>query len=201
MTLTGLLCQCGHDRKYHRKQIDNRKQISYSCVHAVGFQFCKCKNYKPISAIAQQGDEMSKKNGTPKVKKQKSEGRKPTLAPFVDHPFPIYANYKNKEYTATVLSSGVIMFEEKPHATPSAAGRAVIGNYKGKPLQVDGWAFWRFNKDGERVKLDVLRGSKSPLKEVAAKEVKAKAPRKPRTRKAKKASDSPVIETAAQASA
>jgi len=200
MTLTGELCTCGHDRKYHRKQIDNRKQISYSCVHAVGFQFCECKNYKASSAIAQQGDEMSKKNGT-KTAKRATEGRKPTLAQFVDHPFPIYANYKDEEYTALVLSSGIIMFEEKPYATPSAAGRAVIGNYKGKPLQVDGWAFWRFNKDGERVKLDVLRGSKSPLKEVAAKEVKAKAPRKPRARKAKKASESPEIETAAEASA
>jgi hypothetical protein len=70
MTPTGELCTCLHDRKYHRKQIDNRKQISYPCVHAIGFQFCECKNYKPTSAIAQQGDEMTKekKVRAPKAK-------------------------------------------------------------------------------------------------------------------------------------
>jgi hypothetical protein len=173
MTLTGLLCTCGHDKKYHRRQIDNRKQISYPCVHAIGFQLCECKNYKAASAIAQ-GDEMSKKgNGTPKAKKQKSEGRKPTLAPFVDGPFKIYASYKGKDYEAMVLSTGMIKYDDKEYTSPSSAGQAILG---GK-LTCAGFTCWKYNKDGERVVLDMIRGSKSPLK---AREPKVKKPRKAR---------------------
>jgi hypothetical protein len=193
MTLTGELCTCTHDKKYHRKQIDNRKQISYPCVHAIGFQFCECKNYKPSSAQAQQGDEMNKKNGTPKVKKQKSEGRKPTLAPFVDGPFKIYASTDDKEYEAMVLSSGIIKMDEKEYTSPSSAGSVLLGkDKKGKLRQVDGWSFWKFNKNGERVPLDVLRGSKSPL---TVDEPKKK---KPRTKKVKA---SPAVESTVAASA
>ena len=105
-----------------------------------------------------------------KVARKKSEGRKPTLAPFVkDNPFKIYANTGGKEYEATVLTSGMIKMDEKEYTSPSSAGSALLGkDSKGKMRQVDGWKFWRFNKDGGRVPLDTLRGSKSPLKEEAA---------------------------------
>jgi hypothetical protein len=197
MTLTGELRTCGHDKKYHRKQLDSRKQISYPCVHAIGFHFCECKNYKASSAQAQQGDEMSKKgNGTPKAKKQKSEGRKPTLAPFVDGPFKIYANTDGKEYEAMVLSSGIIKMEEKEYTSPSSAGSVLLGkDKKGKPKQVDGWSFWKFNKNGERVPLDALRGSKSPLTVHEPKE------NKPRKVRAKKVKASPAVEATASATA
>jgi hypothetical protein len=113
-----------------------------------------------------------------RIKKPKGEpkvtGRKPTLAPFVEAPLPIYAVYKEKEYRAMVLSTGMISFEDKDYATPSAAGRAVMGdNANGKPLQVDGWKFWHYNDDGKRVPIDSLRGSKSPLKAEEKKEAAA----------------------------
>jgi hypothetical protein len=191
MTLTGELCaNCGHDRKYHRKQLDSCKQISYPCVHAIGFQFCECKNYKPSK-----GDEMSKKNGT-KAAKRVTKGRKPTLAPFVDGPFKIYANTDGKEYEAMVLSSGIIKMEEKEYTSPSSAGSVLLGkDKKGKPKQVDGWSFWKFNKNGERVPLDVLRGSKSLLNIHEPKE------KKPRKVRAKKVKASPAVESTVSASA
>ena len=91
----------------------------------------------------------------------------------MDHPFPIYGNYKGKEYTAQVLSTGFIVLDEKSYTSPTAAGQAVMGSYKGKPLQVDGWKFWKFNKDGERVELNILRGKESPLKTLKAKKAAA----------------------------
>ena len=115
---------------------------------------------------------MASKAKKARVKKPKTEGgRKPTMAPFMDGPLNIYARYQGKEYSAVVLSSGVIRYDEKEYASPSAAARAIMGNYKGKPLQVDGWKFWKYNDDGQRREIDALRGSKSPLKE--AKEEKA----------------------------
>jgi len=87
--------------------------------------------------------------------------RKPVLAPFLENPLPLYATYKGKEYTATALTSGFIKLDEVEYPTPSAAARAILGNNeKGKPLQVDGWHFWKFNKDGERTPLSGLRDEK-----------------------------------------
>lgn len=101
-----------------------------------------------------------KKVKTPKVK---SEGRKPTLAPFVDAPFKLYASYKEKEYTAQVLKSGVIVFEEKEYATPSQLGKEICG------MAVNGWKFFSFNQDDKRVPLDAIRGAKSPIMSKAKK--------------------------------
>lgn len=120
--------------------------------------------------------------------KKETKGRTPALAPYVDSPFKIYMMTGGKEYDAQVLSSGVIKIDEKEFTSPSSAGSYLLSkNAKGKPLQVDGWKSWNFNKDGKRVPLDTLRGSKSPLKaEDKPKKVakpKAKKVRKPRTPK------------------
>ena len=129
-----------------------------------------------------------------KQRKPKSEGRKPSLAPFVDSSFTIYMTTDKKEYKGVVLSSGVIKIDEKEFTSPSSAGSYILGkDDKGKPKQVDGWKSWTFNKDGERVALNALRGAKSPLKLTeakpkkprAAKPAKAKAARKPRAKKQK----------------
>jgi len=122
---------------------------------------------------------------TKKEKKPKGEGRKPTLAPFVDSPFKIYMNSGGKEHEAQVLSTGVIRMGEKEFTSPSSAAQKILGNNaKGKPLQADGWKVWRYNKDGERVELNVLRGHASPLKAVE------KAPAKPKAaKKAKSAAN------------
>lgn len=109
---------------------------------------------------------------------RKSEGRTPTLAPYVDTigGKTIYMNHDGKEHTATVLSSGVIRMGEKDFTSPSSAGSAILGkDKKGKPRQIDGWKSWYFNKDGERLMLNTLRGSKSPLALEAPKPRKAKA--------------------------
>lgn len=111
-----------------------------------------------------------------KVRKPKGEGRTPTLKPYVDSPFKIYMNHDGKEREAQVLSGGLIRLGEKEFTSPSSAAQAILGkNAKGKPLQADGWRAWRFNKNGERVELNVLRGKDSPLK--------AAAPKKPRKAK------------------
>jgi hypothetical protein len=87
--------------------------------------------------------------------------------------------------------------DEKEFTSPSSAGSYILGkDDKGKPRQVDGWKSWTFNKDGERVPLDTLRGAKSPLKAApekpkrerkakAANPTTAKTPRKPRAKKPK----------------
>lgn len=105
------------------------------------------------------------KEKKPKVAKVKVAGRKPTLAPFVKDrkaPFKLYASIKEKEITATVLLSGMIVMDEKEYATPSAVGKFLTG------YAVDGWRFWKFNQDGKRVYLDEIRGSKSPLAKAEA---------------------------------
>ena len=110
----------------------------------------------------------AKKNGTPK---KKGEGRTPTLAPYTEALAgkTIYMNHDGKEHAATVLTSGVIRMNDKDYTSPSSAAGAILGkNKKGKQLQADGWRCWRFNKDGERVELNVLRGKDSPLKAAAA---------------------------------
>lgn len=125
-----------------------------------------------------------------KAAKKKGEGRVPTLAPYADTigGKTIYMNHDGKEHTATVLSSGVIRMGEKDFTSPSSAGSAILGkDKKGKPRQVDGWKSWYFNKDGERVMLNTLRGSKSPLALEAPKPHKAKSAKANGAAKPKKA--------------
>jgi hypothetical protein len=136
-----------------------------------------------------------------KQRKPKGEGRTPRLAGLVDSPLTIFMTTGGKEYKGTVITSGIIKVDEKEFTSPSSAGSYILGNdKKGKPRQVDGWKAWSFNKDGKRVALDTLRGSKSPLKAEApkkerkaksakpngaAKAAKPKAPRKPRAKRPK----------------
>lgn len=107
----------------------------------------------------------SKKRRTKKVKQagtnEAQPGREKLLASLLDNPMPLYATYKGKEYQALALTSGLIKLDEVEYPTPSAAARAILGNNeKGKPLQIDGWNFWKFNKNGERVPLTDLRTEK-----------------------------------------
>lgn len=136
-----------------------------------------------------------------KKEKVKKESRGPALAAFVDSSFKIYLKHGKKEYDATVLSSGVIRYNDKDYDSASSAAKKIVG------VAVNGWRAWSFNKDGVRVALDTLRGSKSPLKaapEKPKKERKAKsakpngsapkpkAPRKPRVRKPLRGAAAPV---------
>jgi Restriction Enzyme Adenine Methylase Associated len=98
----------------------------------------------------------------PKAKRAPSEGRKPTLTPFIDGAFDIHAEYKGKEFSARVNADGTITYDGGTYTSPSSAGKAAIKK------SVDGWTFWKFKKDGTDVPLDELRGRKSPLKESAA---------------------------------
>jgi len=180
-------CRCGHNAHVHLH--------GKSCTALVDesrMRYCKCESFRSATGSAnqiEQGDEMSKEKKS-RAKKPKGEGRTPTLAPYAETVGgkTIYMNHNGKEHDAMVLSSGVIRMNGKDYTSPSSAGSAILGkDKKGKPRQVDGWKSWYFNKDGERVMLDTLRGSKSPLKAVDDKpkaERKAKKPRAPR--KAKK---------------
>lgn len=123
-----------------------------------------------------------------KERKEKGQGRVPTLAAFVQGgAFHIYMTVDGKEREAQVLKSGVIVYKGKEYTSPSSAANAAVKDAGVKGL-CDGWKVWKMNKDGERVPLNVLRGSKSPLKAAAApkREKKAAKPKrapKPRARK------------------
>jgi hypothetical protein len=145
------LCRCGHTAKMHLHGKSCSEEIE-------NFKFCKCIEFREGFQIQTEGDEMGKKEK--KVRKPKSEGRKPVLAEFVKEGFNIFASYKGKEIDARVRADGVIVFKDKEYATPNAAGMAATGRDHG----IDGYRFWRFKKNGEEVALDAIRGSKSPLK-------------------------------------
>jgi len=162
-------------------------------------QYCKCEGFKEAlgSQIQTQGEEMTKPKAS---SKQKSEGRTPTLAPFVKEGFNIFAGRDGK-YEARVRADGIIVFRDKEYTSPSSAGSKALGNDdKGKPRQVDGWKFWRFKKNGEEVELNVLRGSKSPLAASDAAPRKLKAAKKRAPHKPRAASPVPATQTTAAAS-
>jgi hypothetical protein len=147
-------------------------------VDEVKLKYCKCNQF------IEQGEEMPKEK-----KAKKSDGRKPTLAPFIDGAMNIFATYKKKEYEAKVRADGVIVYKDKEYATPSLAALAIVG----KEGSVNGWVFWRYTEGGKDLLLNKIRGSKSPLKLEASKPKKVKAaapkkpksPRKPRAKKSK----------------
>jgi len=133
-----------------------------------------------------------KKQRTEGARKPKGEGRTPSLAPYAgEYPFKIWMTYDGKEREATVLTTGVIRYKDKDYNSPSSAATAVLKEFGAKGLR-NGWTSWKFNKDGSRIMLNVLRGSKSPLALEAPKPRKAKSakpdgPAKPkRVRKAAK---------------
>jgi len=126
-----------------------------------------------------------------KAANPKSEGPKPKLAPYVDNPFKIYATSNGKEYEAQVLKSGMIVMGEKEFTSPSAAAKSILRKNNPK-AEVDGWHFWKFNKDGDRVALSELRPAKDIAKRSDKKEARPKpAPAKPRKPKAAKKTRSP----------
>ena len=60
----------------------------------------------------------------PKAKRAPSEGRKPTLAPFMDGAFDIHAEHKGKEFSAQVNVDGTITYDGGAFTSPSSAGKA-----------------------------------------------------------------------------
>lgn len=178
-----MACRCGHAQEKH-----HHAKSCTAIIDEVKLKYCPCSEFR--EAKSEQEIDMSKEK---KQRKPKGEGRTPTLAAYVDSPFKIYMNHDGKEREAQVLSSGIIRLGEKEFTSPSSAAQAILGkNAKGKPLQADGWRVWRFNKNGERVELNVLRGKDSPLKALEApkraKSTNGAAPKKARKRRAKKVS-------------
>ena len=122
------------------------------------------------------------------AKKEKTHAA-PKLAAFVDHSFPIYLTMGEKEREARVLTSGMISFKEKEYASPCAAATAMAKDM-GEKWTLNAWTALKFNKDGERVALNVVRGAKSPLKVAAPKPKaasKAKAKKEAKPKAAKRA--------------
>jgi hypothetical protein len=171
------VCRCGHIASQHLHGKSCGAEIE-------NFKFCKCEEFHEVK-IQNQGDEMSKEK---KVKKTKGEGRKPTLAPYVDSPFKVYMNVDGKERDAQVLSTGIIKYKEKEFTSPSSLATFIMKE-AGQKGRADGWKVLSFNKDDKRVPLNVLRGAKSPLKAAepkAKKERKPKAPKPPKAEKPKR---------------
>lgn len=165
-------CRCGHNAHVYL----HGKSCS-AFTDEARFKYCKCEVFRLAGSEVnsnKNGDDNMAKTKTPK---KKPEGRTPTLAPYAETLAgkTIYMNHDGKEHTASVLSSGVIRMNDKDYTSPSSAGSAILGkDKKGKPRQIDGWKSWYFNKDGERVMLNTLRGSKSPLTLAAPSERKPK---------------------------
>src|SRR2546428_10513936 len=130
-----ILCRCGHAASLHLHGKD-----CTAIIDSDKMRYCKCEEFR--ESKSNRGDnEMSKKE-----KKPKSEGRTPTLAPFVSEGFNIFAG-KNGKYEARVRADGTVVFRDKEYTSPSSAGSAALGkDDKGKPRQVDGWKFWHFKK-------------------------------------------------------
>lgn len=93
---------------------------------------------------------------------EKQIGRKPILAPFVDHRFHIRLKYKEKLYIAHVRSDGSIAFaresaeakrlQGKVYMSPSLAAGAVAKH------PMNGWTSWKYERaPGDWVPLDELR--------------------------------------------
>lgn len=195
-----MICRCTHEDSIHAKKRGGERGECTYCDPKT-FKFCKCIGFEENKS---QGENEMAKEKKVRAAEPKSEGRKPKLAGLVDSPFKIYITTGGKEYDAQVLSSGIIKIDEKEFTSPSSAGSYMLGkDAKGKPKQVDGWKAFGFNKDGKRVLLDALRGSKSPLKAEPTKpkrEKKAAAPRaatkskSPSKPRAKKANGVPAAE-------
>lgn len=67
----------------------------------------------------------------PKAKPAPSEGRKPTLTPFIDGAFDIHAEHKGKEFTARVNADGTITYDGGTYgstAKPQHPGGVAGGN-------------------------------------------------------------------------
>src|SRR6266568_660754 len=182
-----VICRCGHEEELHARgrEAKSGPVLRLGCTFSdlKTFKFCSCNRFH--EAKSQEEIMMAKEK---KVHKPKGEGRIPTLAPYAEilAGKTIYMNHGGKEHSASVLTSGVIRMNDKDYTSPSSAGSAILGkDKKGNPRQVDGWKSWYFNKDGSRVMLNTLRGSKSPLaleapKPRKAKSAKANGPAKPK---------------------
>jgi hypothetical protein len=75
--------------------------------------------------------------------------KQPTLAPFIKSRMKIFAPYKGKTYSASVLSTGKIKLNNKIFNSPSWAGKEITKK------QTDGWIFWKY-KDPKTKKLVLL---------------------------------------------
>jgi hypothetical protein len=158
------------------------KDIAFtSCV---GLQhWCLETLVVPDGTRHDQGDYQHKgESNMAKAKKAvaKKEGRKPSLAGFVEKAFSIFLNHGGKEYEAKVLASGMIEYRGKEYTSPSTVGTLIC------EAEVNGWRSWFFKKDGELVMLDTLRGKNSPLKPVAPPKGKKAKPAAKKAAKPKK---------------
>ena len=191
-----MICRCSHPEELHGfgRHPKTKQRVRMACTaQDESFHFCKCEEFHEAKS------EEEVVMATKKAARKKSEGRVPTLAPYADTigGKTIYMNHDGKEHTATVLSSGVIRMDEKDYTSPSSAGSAILGkDKKGKPRQIDGWKSWYFNKDGDRVMLNTLRGSKSPLSIEAPKPRKAKSANGAARKTRKRASGSSAAKAA-----
>ena len=93
-----------------------------------------------------------------RIKKKQKVMKTASLAPYTgDKFFFIKANYKGKEYQATVHKNGFIKFDGKLYSSPSSAAKQITKR------EMDGWHSWNFkNENGDWVLLDELRKKKSP---------------------------------------
>lgn len=93
---------------------------------------------------------------------EKTKGKSPTLAPFINKRFHIRLRYKGKLYIAHVRKNGSISFaaesaeakklEGKVYNSPSLATKAIAGR------AMNGWTAWTYERaPGDWVVLDELR--------------------------------------------
>ena len=88
------------------------------------------------------------------VRPLKNKSQRPSLEGYFKSSRPLKKNYKGKEYTATLLTTGEIKFRGKLYSTPTAAAMQII---ESESVKVNGWMFWFVkNDEGNWVKLNDL---------------------------------------------
>lgn len=75
-------------------------------------------------------------------------------------PLPLFAEYKDRRFEATLLADGQIEFQKKKYPNPSKAGSAAKAIVLGRTISSSGWDFWQFKDgDGTERTLDFARSS------------------------------------------
>ena len=84
--------------------------------------------------------------------KLKTRGKHPTLKNMFSCARPLSMKYKNKEYKASLLTSGKIRYKGELYNSPSGAVEGAVAR------EMNGWRYWYVQKeDGNWVRLSSLR--------------------------------------------
>lgn len=86
-----------------------------------------------------------------RTKTRKGRGSS-SLAGIFERRIKLIANYKGKEYIASLRQDGTIGYKKRVFKSPTSAAKAIIGRMR------NGWTFWKYkNEKGDWVPIKELR--------------------------------------------